>query len=73
MSSVTNEDTECSTQTQSHKGCKLYTTIYTLKFKLEAVKYAESNSNHAAARKYGVDVKRIPECKNSSKPMNEFR
>ena len=56
--SSTNEDFETA-PTQSHERSKLKG--YTRKFKLKAVKYAEVNSNHAATRKFGVDVRRIRE------------
>ena len=45
--------------TQSGKGRKRNS--YDLKTKLEAVRYSESNGKRAAARKFGVEVKRIRE------------
>ena len=43
----------------SHKGKKLKS--YNIQFKLDAIKFAEENSNHSASRKFGVVVKRIRE------------
>ena len=37
----------------SHKGEKVNS--YSIDFKLEVIRYAASNSNHAAAKKYKVD------------------
>ena len=51
----------CDIQTTSHKGEKLKS--YTLKFKLDAISYAEIHGNHAAEKKYKVDRKRIREWK----------
>ena len=45
----------------SHKGEKR--SNYTMEFKREAIKYAEKNSNHKAAEKFHVAVKRIRESK----------
>ena len=41
----------------SHKGEKRRN--YTMEFKREAIEYAEKNSNHKAAEKYCVSVKRL--------------
>ena len=43
----------------SHKGEKRRS--YTMEFKREAIEYAEKNSNHKAAEKFNVAVKRIRE------------
>ena len=32
---------------------------YNIQFKLDAIKFAEENSNHSASRQFGVAVKRI--------------
>ena len=32
---------------------------YNIQFKLDAIKFAEENSNHSASRKFGVAVERI--------------
>ena len=37
----------------SHKGEKVCS--YSTDFKLEVIRYAETNSNHAVAKKYKVD------------------
>ena len=49
------------TVSQSHKGSQIKS--YTLKVKLDAVKYAELNGNREAARKFNVDVRRICDSK----------
>jgi hypothetical protein len=36
---------------------------YSLNFKLEVIEFAKSSNNHAAARKYKVDVKQVREWK----------
>ena len=46
-------------QTCSHKSGKMKS--YTLKFKLDAISYAEIHGNDAAEKKYKVDGKRIRE------------
>ena len=43
----------------SHKGEKRRN--YTMEFKREAIEYAEKNSNHKAAEKFRVVLKRIRE------------
>ena len=43
----------------SHK--KEISMYYTMEFKREAIEYAEKNSNHKAAEKFRVVVKRITE------------
>ena len=43
----------------SHKGEKRRN--YTMEFKRETIEYAEKNSNHKAAEKFHVSVKRITE------------
>ena len=46
-------------QTSSHNSEKMKS--YTLKFKLDAISYAEIHGNHAAEKKYKGDRKRIRE------------
>lgn len=41
---------ECELKSSSHKGEKVRS--YSTDFKLEVIRYAETNSNHAAAKKY---------------------
>ena len=56
-SSIIMEDSDI--QTSSHKSEKMKS--YTLKFKLDAISYAEIHGNHAAEKKYKVHRKRIRE------------
>ena len=44
---------ECESKSSSHKGEKVRS--YSFDFKLEVIRYAEKNSNHAAAEKYKID------------------
>ena len=53
------DDTRTNEEEISHKGKKIRS--YPVKMKIEAVNYAEINSNRAAGRKYRVDEKRIRE------------
>ena len=53
------DDTRTNEEDISHKGKKIRS--YPVKMKIEAVNYAEINSNRAAGRKYRVDEKRIRE------------
>ena len=55
--------------TQSHKGERIKS--YTLKFKLEAVIYAELHSNRSAGRKFNVYVRRIREWRKKKKQISE--
>ena len=41
---------ECDLKSSSHKGEKVRS--YSIDFKLEVIRFAETNSNHAAAKKY---------------------
>ena len=68
MSSPNNEICEESTST-SHKGEHIRS--YTLKFKLDAVQYAELHSNRVAAKKFNVDVRRIREWKTHKTQIRE--
>ena len=56
-SSIIMEDSNI--QTSSHKSEKMKS--YALKFKLDAISYAEIHGYHAAEKKYKVDRKRICE------------
>ena len=68
MSSPNNEICKESTST-SHKGEHIRS--YTLKFKLDAVQYAELHSNRAAVKKFNVDVRRIREWKTHKTQIRE--
>ena len=61
--------TESSLKTTSHKGQK--NKHYSLQFKVEAVNFAEQNSNKKAAEKFTVDRKRIREWRRSNKSLLE--
>ena len=54
------EDSFENQATQSPKGERIKKS-YTLRFKLEAVMYAEVHHNRSAGRKFNVDVRRIRE------------
>ena len=43
----------------SHKGCKVR--LYTVEFKMDAIKYAEIHGKSASARKFNVDRKSVVE------------
>ena len=53
----------------SHKGEKRRN--YTMEFKREAIEYAEKNSNHKAAEKFLVAVKRIREWRQNKLKISE--
>lgn len=55
---------------QSHEGARTKKS-YTLKFKSDAIKYAELSSNRAAAKKISVDVKQIREWKTNKTRISE--
>ena len=55
----------------SHKGKKLKS--YNIQYKLDAIKFAEENSNHSASRKSGVVVKRIREWRGNKDQLEELR
>ena len=55
----------------SHKGKKLKS--YNIQFKLDAIKFAEENSNHSASRKFGVAVKRIREWRGNKDQLEKLR
>ena len=55
----------------SHKGKKLKS--YNIQFKLDAMKFAEENSNHSASRKFGVAVKRIREWRGNKDQLEKLR
>ena len=67
-SSIIMEDSDI--QTSSHKSEKVKS--YTLKFKLDAISYAEIHSNHAAEQKYKVDRKRIREWRQKKRAFNKL-
>lgn len=45
---------------------------YDVNFKLNAVRYAEQNSGEAAARKFGVDPKRVRDWKKNKSKLQEL-
>ena len=51
----------------SHKGKKV--SGYTLKYKLEAIAYAENNNISSASKKFNVDRKRIREWKDKKEDL----
>ena len=55
----------------SHKGKKLKS--YNIQFKLDAIKFAEENSNYSASRKSGVVVKRIREWRGNKDQLEKLR
>ena len=55
----------------SHKGKKLKS--YSIQFKLDAIKFAEENSNYSASRKFGVTVKRIRAWRGNKDQLEELR
>ena len=62
---MTDTDTE---NIPSHKEKKLKS--YNIQFRLDAIKFAEENSNHSAPRKFGVAVNRIPRFRNHNATDN---
>ena len=50
-----------------HKGKKV--SSYTLKYKLEAIAYAENNNISSASKKFNVDRKRIREWKDKKEEL----
>ena len=55
----------------SYKGKKLKS--YNIQFKLDAIKFAEGNSNHSASGKFGVAVKRIREWRGNKNELEKLR
>lgn len=60
---------ELSNQGSSHKGQKLRS--YSFQYKLQVVEFAKGNSNHKAAKMFGVDRKRIIEWKKTEGKIRE--
>jgi len=66
------DENETNEVAMSHKGKKI--SSYTLKFKLEAIAYAELNSINSASKKFNVERKRIREwskCKESLQSLKK--
>ena len=55
------DESESNEVTMSHKGKRI--SSYKLKYKLEAIAYAENNSIDSASKKFNVERKRIREWK----------
>ena len=55
----------------SHKGKKLKS--YNIQFKLDAITFAEENSNHSASRKFGVAVKRTRKWRGNKDQLETLR
>ena len=55
----------------SHKRKKLKS--HNIQFKLDAIKFAEENSNHNVSRKFGVAVKRIREWRGNKDQLEKLR
>ena len=66
------DENETNEVAMSHKGKKV--SSYTLKFKLEAIAFAELNSINSASKKFNVERKRIREwskCKESLQSLKK--
>ena len=61
------DEFESNEVTMSHKGKRI--SSYTLKYKLEAIAYAENNSINSASKKFNVERKRIREWKSKKEEL----
>ena len=62
---------ECELKSSSHKGEKVRS--YSIDFKLEVIRYAETNSNHAAAKKYKIDRNSIRHWRKKRDKIEELK
>lgn len=62
---------ECELTSSSHKGEKVRS--YSIDFKLEVIRYAEMNSNHAASKKYKIDRNSIRDWRKKRDKIEELK
>ena len=62
---------ECDLKSSSHKGEKMRS--YSFDFKLEVIRYAETNSNHAASKKYTIDRNSIRDWRKKRDKIEELK
>ena len=62
---------ECELTSSSHKGEKVRS--YSIDFKLEVIRYAETNSNHAASKKYIIDRNSIRDWRRKRDKIEELK
>ena len=62
---------ECELKSSSHKGEKVRS--YSTDFKLEVIRYAETKTNHAAAKKYKIDRNSIRDWSKKQEELEELK